>query len=156
MWPHLRLPRYQIVADAPRTSRSYVLASLRALHLDLRLIASGIGSSRGSRASRPLTTQVGPNQADIEAVRFGVGPLQGVRVGPSGGVITRPACRSFKPRRSPVWSTSGCLAHGDQCGSRLLPWPRGHCPCPDSDVVRARPEAIEVGGMASTPNHYRK
>jgi hypothetical protein len=38
--PHPRLPRSSIVAGARRTSRSYVLASLRALHLDLRLVAS--------------------------------------------------------------------------------------------------------------------
>ena len=38
-WTHPGLPRSPIVADAPRRSRSYVLASLRALHLDLRLVA---------------------------------------------------------------------------------------------------------------------
>ena len=40
IWPHPRLPRSPIVAGAHRRSRSYVLASLRALHLDLRLVAS--------------------------------------------------------------------------------------------------------------------
>ena len=40
IWPHPRLPRSLIVAGAHRTSRSFVLASLRALHLDLQLVAS--------------------------------------------------------------------------------------------------------------------
>ena len=40
IWPHPGLPRSPIVAGAHRTSRSYVLAAPRALHLDLRLVAS--------------------------------------------------------------------------------------------------------------------
>ena len=90
-WAHLGLPRSLIVADAPRRSRSYVLASLRALHLDLRLVCRRSGSSRGKPLSRTPTrvsSGVGPFQADIEGVRFEVGPLQAVRVGPVGGVLT--------------------------------------------------------------------
>jgi hypothetical protein len=40
IWPHPGLPRRPIVAGAHPRSRSYVLASLRALHLDLRLVAN--------------------------------------------------------------------------------------------------------------------
>jgi hypothetical protein len=37
-----------MMADTPRRSRSYVLASLRTLHPDLRLAARNTSASRGS------------------------------------------------------------------------------------------------------------
>ncbi len=56
IWPHPALPRSPIVAGAHRTSRSYVLASLWALHLDLRLVASGQAAvEEGSTLGRQLT-----------------------------------------------------------------------------------------------------
>ena len=93
MWPNLRLPRYQIVADASRTSRSYVLTSLRALHLDLRLVARGIGSCGGSRASRLLAfprlagggSKIKPDMEGSCPIRAR-GCFTASRWGPLGGV----------------------------------------------------------------------
>jgi len=51
---HLCLPRSLIVAGARLTSRSYVLASLRALHLDLQLVAS---DQAAAQEGRPPGTQ---------------------------------------------------------------------------------------------------
>jgi hypothetical protein len=60
IWPHPRLPRSPIVAGAHRTSRSYVLASLRPLHLDLRLIASDQAAVEERRTpGRHLTASPG-------------------------------------------------------------------------------------------------
>jgi hypothetical protein len=47
------LPRCPIVADAPRRSRSYVLASLRALHLDLQLVVDIGQQSRKAEFKAP-------------------------------------------------------------------------------------------------------
>jgi hypothetical protein len=53
------LPRRSTAAGAPRRPRSYVLASLRALHLDPRLVASKTSASRGSRNCRNAFLAVG-------------------------------------------------------------------------------------------------
>jgi hypothetical protein len=105
--PTRRLPRRSMVAGAPRRSRSYVLASLRALHLDLRLVARKTGASRGNRISRTNGLHcrgVGPDQAAIGSVRFGVEPVQAAMVGPLQGALTTgpatsPARRAATARR---------------------------------------------------------
>ena len=93
-WPHHGLPRRSMMAGAPRRSRSYVLASLRALHLDLRLVACKTGASRGSRncrTARPAAGEWGQAEADIEDVRFAAGPPLAVIVGPTQDALTNEA-----------------------------------------------------------------
>ena len=80
-----------MMAGAPRRSRSYVLASLRALHLDLRLVASKTGASRGKPPLQdrlPGCLRVGPELVDIEGVRFGVGPSLAAMMGPTQDALT--------------------------------------------------------------------
>jgi hypothetical protein len=53
------LPRGQVWPSSRRSSRSFVLASLRALHLDLRRHRRQIGSDRGMAAPAPCTGRGG-------------------------------------------------------------------------------------------------
>src|SRR5262249_40174030 len=52
---HRGLPRGRVWPSPRRTSRSFVLASLRALHLDLRLRRRQGGSDRGMPSPAPCT-----------------------------------------------------------------------------------------------------
>jgi hypothetical protein len=60
------------VADTP-TSRSYVLASLRALHLGVRFVADNLAKGQYFQDASHACPSGGPFQADIRCVPFGVG-----------------------------------------------------------------------------------
>src|SRR5215471_5557952 len=76
--PHPGLPRRPIVAGAHRTSRSYLLASLRALHLDLRLVVSDQAAVEESGTPGDLLTASagqGHSRPVSEVPDLGWGPV---------------------------------------------------------------------------------
>jgi hypothetical protein len=84
------LPRSPIVPGAHRTSRSYVLASLRALHLDLRLVTSDQAAAEERRTpGRQMTESPGGAiSSRHRTCPIWGGPLQAVRVDPLKTALT--------------------------------------------------------------------
>jgi hypothetical protein len=84
------------VADAPRRSRSFVLASLRALHLDLRLVAGDRAAvEEGGVQVRQLASRRGWGaiSSPHRTCPIRVGPLEAAEVGPLQAAITNPAIK---------------------------------------------------------------
>src|SRR5215471_16716891 len=84
------LPRGRVWPSSCRSSRSFVLASLRALHLDLRLRRRRGGSDRGMASSATGAGRSGRRAGGGRSVVTGPGsglseePVPGVRAGRAG------------------------------------------------------------------------
>jgi hypothetical protein len=96
------LPRGQVWPSSCRASRSFVLASLRALHLDLRRRRRQGGSDRGMASPAPGTGSVPPGRAGRWVARCGrnvvTGPGSGWSEEPVSGVQSGRAGDRVVPR----------------------------------------------------------